>query len=430
MGSIWSALPSLILAVASLTLSPEAMAEDWPQWRGWNRDGSSAEVADLPEFPAAGLSVLWRADVGAGWATPVVVENRVYVFDAKLERPRAWERLTCRDAETGKVLWQVQEEAPYPEFCFVAGQENGTTSTPVIAAGNIYTLGQTGQVRCRNSLTGALVWQRDFHADYGMKEFTGNSSPLIEGDLLIVTMTGTSQASVVALDKGTGLEKWRALDEGGTNSSPLVVESAGRRQIVVWSQQSVSALNITTGAVLWSERLLTSTDHAVSSPVCDGNRLLVGGLMFSLGDLEPGARVIWPENRSITHRVLSNTSTAWLTDGHVYSAKTKGEFVCLDAATGREVWKTDKVTAQKQGAAVHIIGATTKSGTALLYNDQGELILARLSPAGYEERSRAKVLDPDQPFGGKKVNWSAPALAGGRVYVRNQRELVCVRVGR
>lgn len=423
MGRICSALVLLLLAGM-------AMAEDWPQWRGPHRDGTSAEVANLPEFPAAGFPVLWRAEVGAGWATPVVVENKVYVFDAKLERPRAWERLTCREAETGKVLWQVQEESPYPEFCFVAGHENGTTSTPAISAGNIYTLGQTGQVRCRNTTTGALVWQRDFHADYGMKEFTGNGSPLVEGEVLIITMTGTSGACVIVLDKQTGLEKWRALDEAATNSSPVIAESAGRRQIVIWSQQSVSALDVATGGVLWSERLLTSTDKAVSTPVCDGDLLLVGGLMFRLGEKEPGARAIWPENRAVSHRVLSSTSTAWVTGGQVYSAKATGEFVCLDAATGQEVWKTDKVTASKQGATVHIIGSSSQTGEALLYNDQGELILARLSPAGYEERSRAKLLEPDQPFGGNKVNWSAPALAGGRVFVRNQRELVCVRVGR
>lgn len=423
MGAICSSL-------ALLMLVGMALAEDWPQWRGPHRDGTSAEIAELPAFPEAGLPVLWRAQVGAGWSTPVVVGNKVYVFDARLERPRAWERLTCRDAESGRVLWQVETEVSYPEFCFVAGQENGTTSTPVISAEHIYTLGQKGQVCCRHTTTGALVWQRDFHADYGMKEFTGNGSPLVEGELLVVTMTGTKGAGVIALDKRTGLEKWRALDEAMSNSSPVMAGTGDRLQLVVWTQQSVSALDVATGNVLWRERLLTSSDKAVSTPVWDGNLLLVGGLMFQLADKEPGARVIWPESRAVSHRVLSDTSTAWLTGGHVYSARSAGEFVCLSATTGQEVWRTDKVTANKSGATVHIIGSTSQTGDALLYNDQGELILARLSPAGHEERSRSKVLEPDQPFGGKKVNWSAPALSGGRVYVRNQREMVCVKVGK
>lgn len=424
MGRVCSVLVLLFLAGM-------AMAEDWPQWRGLHREGTSAEVAELPEFPAEGLPVLWRAQVGAGWATPVVVENKVYVFDARLERPRVWERLTCRDAESGKVLWQVETEVAYPEFCFVAGQENGPTSTPVISAENIYTLGQKGQVCCRNTTTGALVWQRDFQADYGMKEFTGNGSALVEDEFLIITMTGTKGACVIGLDRRTGLERWRALDEAMSNSSPVMAGTGDRRQLVVWTQQSVSALDVTTGIVLWSERLLTSSDNAVATPVSDGELLLVGGLMFRLGANIPGAQILWPENRAVSHRVLSSTSTAWVTGGQVYSAKTSGEFVCLDAATGEEIWKTDKVTASKQGATVHIIGSSSsRTGEALLYNDQGELILARLSPAGYEERSRAKVLEPDQPFGGNKVNWSAPALAGGRVFVRNQRELVCVRLGK
>lgn len=279
-------------------------------------------------------------------------------------------------------------------------------------------------------MTGALVWERDFHADYGMKEFTGNASPLVEGEFVIIAMTGTRGACVIALDRRTGVERWRALDEAMANSSPVVVGAADRRQLVVWSQQSVSALEAATGEVLWSERLLTSSDNAVSTPTSDGDLLLVGGLMFRLSSVKPDARIIWPENRGVTHRVLSNTSTAWIAGGHVYSARSKGEFVCLSAATGQEVWKTDKVTANKQGAAAHIVGASSLSGEALLYNDQGELILARLSPGGYEESSRAKVLDPDQPFGGNRVNWSAPALSNGRVYVRNQHEMVCVKVGR
>lgn len=140
------------------------MAEDWPRWRGPHGDGTSAEVANLPDFPATGLEVLWKAEVGAGWSSPVVVGGKVFVFDARLERLRAWERLTCRDAVTGKVRWQVEEEATYPEFCFVVGQENGPTSTPVISEENIYSLGQKGEVSCRHTMTGALVWQRDFPA--------------------------------------------------------------------------------------------------------------------------------------------------------------------------------------------------------------------------------------------------------------------------
>ncbi|MEZ0386460.1 MAG: PQQ-binding-like beta-propeller repeat protein [Verrucomicrobium sp.] len=423
-------LRRLWVTAASAAMVTAGWAEDWPQWRGQHRDGTSTEVAGIADFPPAGLPVLWKAEVGAGWSSPVVVQGKVYVLDARLQRPQAWERVTCRDVQTGKVLWQKEEAVPYPEFCFVAGQENGPTSTPVVAGGNIYTLGQMGRVCCRSATTGETLWQRDFRTDYGMKEFTGNASLLVEGELLVVTMTGASGACVVALDKQIGKEKWRALDEGATNSSPMGVETEGRRQIVVWTQQSVSWLDAVTGATLWSERLLTSTDKAVSTPVCEGRLLLVGGLMFRLNDKEPGAQVLWPENRAVSHRVLSHTSTAWLTGGHVYSARSSGEFVCLVALTGKEVWKTDRVTTPKQGATVHIIGSSSQAGTALLYNDQGELILVRLSPDGYEERSRFRVLEPDQPFGGKKVNWSAPVLANGRVYVRNQREMVCVEVGR
>jgi hypothetical protein len=145
--------------------------------------------------------------------------------------------------------------------------------------------------------------------------------------------------------------------------------------------------------------------------------------MFQLDADKPGAHVIWPENRGIKSRILSATSTPWLTGDFIYSINTRSEFVCLDARTGRQIWATDKVTARKTGPCAHI---TPNGDSALLYTDEGMLIRARLTSAGYEEISRTKLIEPSYAFAGHKFAWAPPAYANRCVFVCNERELICV----
>ncbi len=412
---------------AILLASSFACAEDWPQWRGANRDGVWNEEGIVEAFPKEGLKIVWRAPAGNSWSSPVVAGGRVYLRDSELVKPKAQERLHCLDAATGKVLWTQAYDVTYPDWAFAADQVAGPTSTPCVHEGKAYTLGERGDVFCVDAGTGAVLWHRNMIDEYKMKEFTGNVSPLIEGGLLILPIGGKPDAGVVALDKDTGKEVWRSLDEDQTNSSPIVITAAGRRQLIIWTQQSVSSLDPATGKVLWRERLLTAQDSAVATPVSDGHLLLMGGLMFKLSEDKPGATALWPDNRSLTHRILSNTSTAVLRDGHVYSAKSKGELVCLDALTGQELWSTKKATDQRGafGPSIHL---TPNGGTMFLYNDKGELIHARLTPQGYDEISRALLLAPVYKFGGHYVNWAPPAYAGGRVFARNEKEIVCAEL--
>ena len=419
------------LLTAIVSTGAPATGADWPQWRGINRDGVWNEKGIMETFPAEGLKIVWRAPVGSSWSSAVVAQGRVYVRDAQLHKPKVDERLHCLDAATGKELWAQVYEVTYPDWAFAPDQVSGPTSTPCVIEGKVYTLGQRGDVFCLDATTGAVLWHRSMIDDYKMKEFTSNLSPMIEGGLLILPVGGKPDAGVVALDKDTGKEVWRSLDEDQTNSSPIVVTAAGRRQLIVWTQQSVSSLDPANGKVLWRERLLTAQDSAVATPVSDGTLLLVGGMMFKLAADKPGATVLWPDNRSLAHRILSNTSTAMLREGHVYSAKSKGELVCLDALTGKESWSTDKAT-DKRGAFGPSIHLTPNGDFVFLYNDKGELIHAKLTPQGYQEISRALLLAPVYKFGGHLVNWAPPAYADGRVFARNEKEIVCaeLRAGR
>jgi outer membrane protein assembly factor BamB len=404
-------------AAVPLLLAAAVRADDWPQWRGPNRDGVWRET-----FVRGAVKVRWRAPVGPGWSSPVVAGGRVYLTDSRLSRPRAEERVLCFDEATGKPLWAYAYAVSYPDWAFTPGQEAGPCATPAVAAGKVYSLGGNGNVHCLDARTGRLLWQRRLDKDYQVAVLSCRASPLIDGKLLVLFTGGKPGACVVALDKESGKEVWKALDESVSNSSPLVITAGGRRQLVVWTGESVTSLDPGTGKVYWRLPLVTSNNDAVATPVWDGDLLLVGGLMLRLDGSKPAASVLWPKSRAASRRILSNTSTAALLDGHVYSARSSGELVCLEAKTGKQVWATDKVTDLKGGASIHL---TRQGDGFFLYTDRGELIRADLSPRGYHEVGRAALLQPVYPFAGRRVAWSPPAYADGRAFARSEKELVC-----
>ena len=182
------------------------------------------------------------------------------------------------------------------------------------------------------------------------------------------------------------------------------------------------SLDPATGRVFWQERRRTAAQDAVATPVFHDGRLLLSGVMFKLDADKPAASILWRDSRAVPRGILSNTSTAVVQGDWVFSARSSGELVCLEAATGKQVWQTDKVTDQKGGASIHL----TPHGEAMfLYTDRGELILAHLTARGYQEVSRALLLEPVYPFAGRKVTWPPPAYANRCVFARNERELVC-----
>ncbi len=400
-------------------LAVAVWADDWPQWRGPNRDGVWAETGIVGSFPPNGLKVRWRARVGPGWSSPVVAGGRVYLTDAALNKPRARERVRCFEEPTGKPLWTFSYAVTYPAWAF---PERGPTATPLVQGGRLYTLGNKGDLHCLDAGTGAVLWKRNLEKDYAVQDFAFNASPLIEGNLLIVCIgsyPGTQASSVLALDRNSGKEVWKAPTGGLTNSSPVVIDAGGKRQLIVWAQDGVSAFDPATGATYWRHKMKTAADSAVTTPVFRKNLLLVSGLMLKLDPDKPAASVLWPDTRAVARRILSVTSTGLIQGDHVFSAKSSGELVCLEAKTGKQVWATDKVTKLGSGASIHL---TPNGRGVLLHTDEGNLIRAHLTPRGYQEISRTLLLAPTA----KEKAWAAPAYANRHVLARNNRELICV----
>ncbi|MGE5193058.1 MAG: PQQ-binding-like beta-propeller repeat protein [Deltaproteobacteria bacterium] len=397
-------------------------ADDWPQWRGVNRDGVWGETGVLQTFPAEGLKVRWRVPIGWGFSSPVVARGRVYLADSELMKPKARERLLCLDETTGKPLWTHSYDVAYEDWAFDPAQEIGPVATPIVQDGKVYTLGRVCHLFCLDTRSGDVLWKKDLENDYHVAFSPGMPSPLIEGDLLILFIGGRQGACVVALEKETGKEVWKALDESLTFSSPIVISSGGKKQLIVWTQESVTSLDPAAGTTWWRQRLLTNSDYAVSTPVFHEGRLLIGGLMFQLDSEKPAATVLWPASKTPSRRIFSHTSTALFRGDHLYSAKSTGQLVCVEARTGKQVWETDKVTSVINGASIHL---TPNGDSVLLYTDKGELIRARLAPEGYHEISRVAVLEPTFPFGGRNVAWPPPAYANRHIFARNGKELIC-----
>lgn len=326
---------------------------DWPQWRGPNRDAVWNEPRVIQPFPDHSLPIRWKAKLGPGWSSPSIADGFVYTTDVELKQPKSTEHVTCFQLSNGQVMWQFSYEVIYPDWAFNPENQIGPTATPLVHEGKVYTLGTRGDLFCLDARTGRRIWQHNLETEYHVREEESRASPLIEDNLLIVFAGGKPGPSVIALNKDTGKQVWNAVEEAAAYSSPLVINAGGTRQLIVWTQQSVTSLDPHTGKIFWREPIATTTNDANAAPVFADGRLLISGLMFDLDPSKPAAKVRWPDNLGLSHRLLSNTSTPMLWGDFIFAGKTSGELVCLEAATGKQVWATNTVTHLGNGSSLH-----------------------------------------------------------------------------
>ena len=412
-----------IVSVIWLFSVATLLGDDWPQFGGPKRDGVWRETGIMQTFPTDGLKVRWRTPVGSGLSSPIVSGSRVFLCDSERKQPKAWERVHCYDEKSGQQLWMHTDEVSYPEWAFAPASETGPDGTPLAAGGKLYAVGRVGNIVCLDVRDGAVLWQKDLPKDYGTGDIIGTTpSPLIEDNLLILVPGGKPDSCVIAFDKDTGNEVWRALSDMWTYSSPIVITAGGKRQLIVWTPDAITSLDPATGKTWWREPRTLHADYAVAAPTVWDGLLLAGGLMFQLDPEKPAASVLWPEDTAKARRSLSNTAGPLLQGGYVYSHKSQGRLVCLDARTGQQVWEKEKVTDSRSGACIHLI---PNGDCTWLFTDQGDLIRARLTSKDYEELGRAHLLSPTYQFGGRKLLWSPPAFANRHVFARSGEELFC-----
>jgi WD40 repeat protein len=408
---------TLLFAVASV------WADDWPQWRGPNRDGIWRETGILESIPSSGLVTRWRAKVGNGYSGPVVAQGRVFVTD-HVFNPEV-ERVLCFDERTGKELWVHAYPTDYREMEY----GNGPRASPTVHDGMVYTLGTQGHLCCLDVTSGGVVWKKSLTADlHGqIPRYGASAAPLVAGELLIVCAGGQPDATVIALDRKTGELRWKALSDRPAYSAPIVINAGGAEQLIVWTADSITGLDPATGEVYWQVPWKAVFDPAqmVASPVRHNDlRLFLGAWsrgskMLKLDSTKPAASVLWQTGSKPTTTI---STPMFQDDDRFYGILGNGSLACLDAATGKEVWSTREPTSGSYGNA-HL---TPNGDRVFLFNHTGHLILAKLRPQGYQELGRCPLVEPTAGYRAQgPITWAHPAYANKSVFARNDRELVC-----
>lgn len=430
-------------AAAALTLSLFVQADDWPQWLGPKRDGVWRETGIIEKFPADGLKYRWRVPIGGGYSSPSVADGRVYVMDRQLPKGTAnpsnafsrgeipgSERILCLNDADGKVLWEHEYDCAY-----TVSYAAGPRVSPVVHEGKVYTLGSEGNLFCLDAKDGSVKWSRDFKKDFGIKTpmwgFAGH--PLVDGNK-VICLAGGNGSVAVAFDKNTGEELWRALSakEPGY-APPMIYDFAGKHQLILWHPQAVTGLDPDTGKVYWTHPLQPSVQAGMSIPTPRkiGDLLFLtsfynGSLLLRVNSAEPS--VVWASKKiseKDTDGLHSVMATPLIEDGYIYSPCSYGQFRCLKLDTGERLWETFEPTTGKAERWGHAF-VVKHENRSILFNEKGDLIFAKLSPMGYEEISRAHLIDPINRDPGRMVVWSHPAFANRNVYVRNDAEIVSV----
>jgi outer membrane protein assembly factor BamB len=451
-----SAACAVALAVA--TTMP-LHAEDWPEFRGRGRAGVWNETGILETFPAGGLEVLWRTPVRAGYSGPAVADGRVFLLDfipegedeqvapaqgaigGSRHRLRGTERALALDEKTGRILWTQSWDVDYGGIMWAIGPR----ATPTVDADRVYTVGATGRLLAMHARTGAILWQKDFQRDFGANrrmwawDYGFASSPIVDGPRLIAMVGGKGNAMVVAFDKMTGRELWRAIESNGEVdlgvAQPILVDAGGTRQLIIWLPEMVHSLNPATGREHWRQPFHVYGSMTVPTPVVSGRNLFFtnfynGPLMLELDGRKPAARVVWKGKSGSeidTDGLHGVVTTPVIVGDHIYGICSYGQFRCLRMKTGERVWETFDVTRERARWAS---GQIIRQGDRLFVNnDRGELIIMKPSPEGYREISRTPLIAPTSPPFNRRqlevVSWSHPAYANRNIYVRNDREIVC-----
>ena len=414
----------------------ECSAEDWPQWMGAKRD-NVWNVAKPPlSFAPGSLKASWTAPVAGGYAGPAVVGNRLFVTDLVTKENvkvdnfgrRSFdgtERVLCLDSKSGKEIWKHEYPVTY-SMSYPAGPR----CTPNVDGERVYTLGAEGDLFCFDAAKGTVIWSMKLKEQYKTTSALWGyaAHPLIDGDHLI-TLAGGEGSHTVCLDKKSGKEIWRfgtAPEQG--YSPPTIINAGGKRQLILPNPSAINSIDPDTGKLFWTIPYEASNGSIIMSPIQSGKYLFVGGysdknMLIELDDKSPMAKQLW---RDEAKKAISPVNVQPMGIGDVvYGFDQSGELIAFKIDTGERLWQTAKPIGKRPlGSGTAFI---VRSGELFyLFNELGELIIARMNPKGYEEISREKIIEPTNNAFGRDVVWCAPAFANGCIYVRNDEKLVCV----
>jgi outer membrane protein assembly factor BamB len=391
-----------------LCLGGFLLAADWPQWLGPERNGVSTETGLLQSWPKEGPPIVWQREVGEGFSGPVVAGDQLILF----HRVGAREVVEGLNAADGKERWKFSYPTGYRDDF---GKGNGPRSTPLVAGGRVYTLGAEGRMHCLELETGKMVWERSLNEDYHVRKgfFGVATSPLLESDLVLVNAGGKG-AGIVALDKDTGREVWKATDDEASYSSPVAATVDGTRSVFFFTRDGLVALDPLTGAVRfrkhWRSRLNASV-NAATPLVCDGHVFLTasyGTGAILLRVRKDSVDEVWHSDDVLSAHYGTPVPQGDVLYGFDGRQEEGPRLRCADWKTGKVRW-----TREDFGCGSIVLA----DGNLIVLTEAGDLVLVEATPSAYHEKARAAVL-------------SGPcraqlALADGRLYGRGDRKLVC-----
>ena len=397
-------IKSLALIVALGGLSGVVSAQnalDWPQWRGPNRDGSLASFAEPKSWPE-NLTRQWKIEVGTGYATPIVVGNRVYAFTRQEEN----EVMRALDAANGKVVWETSYPAPFQMNNSTSRHGPGPKSTPTFANGRLFTLGMSGKVTAFDAATGKQIWQKP--SPPVEPTFHTAQSALVDKGNVILHVGGNNQGALTAFDQASGAVKWAWDGDGPGYGSPILAEFGGTRQVIVFSQQNLVGVDVANGQLLWKVPYVARSVTNSITPLVYGDTVIVSGqgkplsaYRISKRDGQWFAEVAWENDQlqmSFANPVLVKDAVFSL------SPLNSGQFFWADAKTGATLWRS----APRQAGNAAIIKT---ADYLFVLKDDATLVVAKSTPGGFEPLKTYTVAD--------SATWPAPVISGNRFFVKD-----------
>lgn len=396
----------LALVFSSVFAKEPHTSDEWPQWLGPNRDGISRETGLRKSWAEAGPKVAWRTPLGEGYSGISIAQGHVYT----LYSDGYDEFVVCLDAKSGKQIWRVRSDSTFKDT-----NGNGPRSTPTIHGDIVYAIGGRGQLLALQTKSGKKIWQHDLKKEFnssGPSDGGFASSPLVEGEMLLVEAGGGNGNAFVAFNKKDGKVIWKAESDSAAFASPVAITVNGVRQIIFFSAEGAVAVAPATGKVYWRLPWKTSYNVNAATPlfippdkIFISSGYDVGATLLRITAENGGASIeeIWKS------KAMQNIYTSSILRGDYLYGFDKGTLKCIELLTGEEKWKQ-----RGFGVGTLIFAA----GHLIVLGDKGKLALVEATPAAYTEKSAAEVLT------GRCI--TVPALAEGKLYLRNTQELVCL----
>ena len=397
------------ICIVIVLASQVCLAQDWPQWRGPNRNGVVASFTAPRVWPDK-LKTIWKVQTGVGHSSPVVVGGRVYLHSRQDETEVA----ACFDLDTGKQVWRDSYPAPYVMNPAAVSHGKGPKSTPVVYDNKLYTLGISGVLSCYDAGSGKLRWRREFSkTSKTTSPLYGTAmSPIVDRGLLIAHVGGHDSGVLAAFDADTGETRWTWTGDGPGYASPIAAEFGGVRQIVTQTQKHIVGLNASNGQWLWEIPFETEYVQNSVTPAIYKQTLIFSGL-------DKGVFAVNVEHRAnkwVAEQVWQNPDVSMYLNSPVVSGdylyglshKRKGQFFCLDARTGKTLWTSNG----REGDNAAIVAA---GPLLFLLTDGAELLVARGDPKQFEVLKKYSVAD--------SPTWAHPVIVGNRVLIKDASNL-------